>query len=856
MDNRAGAGRASMFSRLRQRLQQTGDSEPEQAVKLRLTIGVFLLGYFCFPWFSDEPFSTHFFTLPSLIALVYYLGALAIVLGILIRPRPSPTRRIAGILLDMLSLSAVMYLAGEYSVLLFVLYLWVILGNGFRYGTRYVYTAHAVALAGFAPAIAYGAYWQQNQTIAFSLLVMLCLLPLYAAFLLSKLHQAFNAAKQANLYKSRFLANMSHELRTPLNGVIGMGELLRETNLNFDQRELVNGMHSSAKTLLELIENILDISKIEAGKLTTEAAPFDLHALITSVRFMMVPMGENKGLKVFCTVDPETPFNLIGDSRHLRQVLINLLNNAIKFTEEGSVHLNVFPVDESGQLRVRFEVTDTGIGIEPAMQDKIFEDFTQADASVSRRYGGTGLGTAISRELVQLMGGDIGLESQPGSGTRFWFEVPFKALPHRPGRLAANRMLLLCGEECASQIRPWLKNWSIDFDWVQAPTRAFSHLIKSVDEEHGYSTVIVDQTVMSELSPVQFAQMLHRESDLAQVSLILVNSSDSLVEANLINRYFIATLDAPVDQRLLYNSIHAAQSQGYDESNIVTLAEHYARHGAPKNLNILVAEDNQVNQRVIEGILNNAGHQVQLASSGEQTLEILSTQMGRIDLVILDMNMPNRSGLEVVKTLRFMDTSASLPVIMLTADATPEAREASLAAGANSFLTKPVDARNLLEKIAILTRKRKPSVIRETAPRYRRAATTDRADAEPGDDLIDHAVVRELSSLGEGLEFVRGLVSGFSEDGRQHLRSIGQSQADDYPAYREALHALKGSATELGATRLVQACLKGEALKPHDLGGDRISRINQEIEEAFNQTLDALQEFLSAPSRLNPNQSD
>jgi two-component system sensor histidine kinase RpfC len=208
----------------------------------------------------------------------------------------------------------------------------------------------------------------------------------------------------------------------------------------------------------------------------------------------------------------------------------------------------------------------------------------------------------------------------------------------------------------------------------------------------------------------------------------------------------------------------------------------------------------------------------------------------------------------VVKTLRFMDTSASLPVIMLTADATPEAREASLAAGANSFLTKPIDARKLLEKIAILTRKRGQLSVADRSSSKRRSATTARSDSDDG--LIDHAVMRELSSLGEGLEFVRGLISGFTEDGRNHLEAISQSYGDDYPGYREALHALKGSATELGATRLVQACLKGEALKPYDLGSDKISGINREIEDAFNQTLDALQDFISTPTMLNPNQSD
>ena len=841
--------RASWYTRLNQRLSKTGDSEPEQA-KLRLAIGILLVLYFCFPWAGNETFFDSLASFPSLITIAYYTSALLIFLAIVTRPVASPVRRACGAALDMISLSIVMYHSGGDSVPLFVLYLWVILGNGFRFGTAYLYISQGIAIVGFSIAAFFGSYWLENKSFAVSLLMMLGLLPLYSAFLLKKLHAAIDMAKQANEAKSRFLANMSHELRTPLNGVIGMGDLLRETNLSYEQRELVGTLHSSANTLLELIENVLDIAKIEAGKINIESKDIDLHAVVNSVIYMLTPMGEAKGISLTCNIDPETPFALKGDNQHIRQVLINLITNAIKFTEKGHVNLNVMPSGGTEKNpKILFEITDTGIGIPEKFLDEIFHDFTQVGNGNNRSISGTGLGTTISKELVELMGGEIGVESKLNEGSRFWFELPFVTTDSDYTSISSNHILLLSREETASIIRPTLKSWSIDFDWVRTPDQAISQLALAKKQDHLYETVIVDQGILTDINAVQFAQKIKSRGLLDNTSLVLVNSSETMINANKSSHDYISTLENPEDKRLLFNVLHAAQSVNINDNNIISLAEYYAKQTGSKILNILVAEDNLVNQQVIEGILRHAGHNVQVTDTGEKALDILGDDLNYIDMLILDMNMPEISGIEVVKSLRFMDTSASLPVIMLTADATPEAKEASLKAGVNAFLTKPIEARGLLEKIASLSRNLDTV---KFEPQDRRLSSVKSGNISSQSPWYDENVIHQLSMLGNEPSFMPSLVTNFIKDGEKHIASINSAMQDDYLEYRERLHSLKGSATELGARKLVEICIQCEALKPYDIGSAEINALSHKLEDCFYNTVSALNTAVSPDQKQIP----
>lgn len=436
----------SLWGKIKQRISMLTDAEAEQAIKVRLSIGLAIVCYFSLPWHDGDTFLGSLFSLSSIIALSYLLGALLIVIGIVVYPYSSPLRRVMGIILDLVSLTILTFYSGSESVFLFVFYLWVILGNGFRYGSKYLYLGLIIGLLGFSSNLIWADYWQEtdNKEIAATLLFILVLVPLYSIFLINKLHAAIAVAKEANEAKSRFLANMSHELRTPLNGVIGMADLIGETQLDRQQYEFVKIMKSSANDLLGLIENVLDIAKIESGKIVIRNEQFDLYELVNSVVKIQNSMAQAKQLELCCHIDAATPFLLRGDQQYLRQILVNLIGNAIKFTQEGGVKLFVFPSDNNDETSfIRFEIHDTGIGLSPSEQEIIFDDFTQVNDSKNSGITGTGLGTTISKELVELMGGSIGVESQKGQGSVFWFELPFTLMSHENLPLTEKNILLL-----------------------------------------------------------------------------------------------------------------------------------------------------------------------------------------------------------------------------------------------------------------------------------------------------------------------------------------------------------------------------------------------------------------------------
>jgi two-component system sensor histidine kinase RpfC len=411
-----------LLASLARRFRQRPDSEHEQAL-VRLAIALIIVGYL---WGLQRAGQE---TSPMLmVMLAESCVGIGLLAAIAARPAVSHVRRWIGMLADYATLTCLMVLSPLQLAPLYVIILWVTMGNGLRYGGRYLGCAAALAVASFATVVSNAGYWQQQPYLAGGLLLGLVAIPVYMSSLLRALSAAIDEARRANAAKSRFLATMSHEFRSPLNGIIGMSELLHGTRMGAEQREYADVIQASAQTLLLLVDDVLDISAIEAGKLQRRDGDFNLHDLVHRIVKMLQQPATDKGLLLRSRVDDDVPVRLHGDGAHLTQILLNLMHNAVKFTESGSVSLHVRLVSSEGSvLRLCFSVRDTGIGIPAEDKERIFRAFEQVDSGPTRRFGGTGLGTTIAKTLTQLLDGQIGLEDNPGGGSHFWIEVPLRA---------------------------------------------------------------------------------------------------------------------------------------------------------------------------------------------------------------------------------------------------------------------------------------------------------------------------------------------------------------------------------------------------------------------------------------------
>ncbi len=433
MNDAVQAGRLGALAR---RFRNRPDSEHEQAF-VRLVIALLILAYlYGLRWL--DPASTGGVMPMLLVMLAETVVGLALVAAIAWRPAVSNPRRWIGMLADYGTLTALMVLSPAALAPLYVIILWVTIGNGLRYGGRYLASAAALALLAFSSVVALDAYWREQPYLSAGLLIGLVAIPLYMSSLLRALSQAIDEARRANAAKSRFLATMSHEFRSPLNGIIGMSELLHGTRMGAEQREYADVIQVSAQTLLLMVDDVLDISAIEAGKLARRDVDFNLDDLVARLQRMVQPAAVDKGLALSARIDEDVPLRLHGDGAHLTQILLNLLHNAVKFTEQGSVALQVsLRAGDDDALRLCFSVRDTGIGIAAADKERIFHAFEQVDSGPTRRFGGTGLGTTIAKTLTQLLEGQIGLEDNVGSGSHFWVEVPMRL----QGRAAPSAVL-------------------------------------------------------------------------------------------------------------------------------------------------------------------------------------------------------------------------------------------------------------------------------------------------------------------------------------------------------------------------------------------------------------------------------
>jgi two-component system sensor histidine kinase RpfC len=821
--------RAKGLAQVATAFRERQDSEHEQImIRVVFVLAILLYLYVCafFAGSVDPGF------LAALLGVaVGKCIAWMFLIHILLFPGPSTVRRLLAMQADLWSLTFVLISGGELIAVWYPAYLWVTFGNGFRYGNRFLLVSALTSVAGFAMVVAASPFWRMNLHLASGLLAALILLPAYVATLIRKLTEAKRQAEEASRAKSRFLANMSHEIRTPLNGIIGMSELLRSMRLAGEQQDMVRTISASGRTLLALINDLLDFSKIEAGKITSEETEFDLHVELATVRRILLPQADAKKLPIELQIDPELPSTARGDVTHLRQILINLVANAVKFTEHGHVLIRARNAgQEHARLMALFEVEDTGIGIPLAAQDRIFESFTQADETTTRRFGGTGLGLAIARQLAELLGGRMGVESEVGRGSRFWFTMPLLPVAgsESPAGIAARPVILLASApERIDAVRAAVHGVGIDRITIADSRDRLEALLS----EGAPATVLIDAGTRRGLEGIlDHLQGLGRQAP----ALILIGAPAEIEGRDA--RRFLARLALPIQPRLLANALHAAAAEdaaNEPEGRTSMLSDSSATDPKPA-LRILVAEDNRTNRKVVGKILERAGHSVRLVEDGEQALDAMEAEA--FDLVLMDVNMPNMSGLEVAKLYRFAHLGEPrLPIVALTADATAESRERCAEAGMDAHVTKPVDAARLLEVIDSLAPSgRRPGA--DAAP----AAAPPAAEAIPisahpqfHPAPLDAAVVEDLAALGEGSSFFTELVHDFFRDIEMLLEDMKAAvESGDVSALRDAAHAMRSCSGNMGAMVLREICGRARDMTPQTIrteGTRMIAELRQEF---------------------------
>ena len=617
----------------------------------------------------------------------------------------------------------------------------------------------------------------------------------------AELTQAKQAAESAVMAKGEFLATMSHEIRTPLNGIIPMLDLLSNSRLALDQQEILKTAIASAQQLLRIVDDILDYSKLEADRLELETTGFNLRELLHSVITLMERPAEAKGLHLTLLIDPSVRLPVRGDPVRLRQILSNLISNAIKFTERGSVTVNVRRVGETpAQHQLRFEVQDTGIGIQAQARERLFQPFSQADASTTRLYGGTGLGLVISQRIVSLMGGRIGVESQPGMGSTFWFEVPLLKvqgdMPTQQEDLHGGRVLLITTDSrLRMRLTMLLPNWGLRVTTVENTHDALDRLraARGQGEPWTYSVVLADLSSIRGTA-LSLARNMERRAQYGDVRLVYLRGDE------------VTSLDLPLSATIIPRNVEDADLRAALSASGVAWAQHDP-HPAPaprppralpeRKPRVLLVEDNPVNRMVAQRLLQVLGVECDAAGNGQAALEKMDD--GDFDLVLMDCQMPVLDGYAATRRWREIEQERNLdrrlPIVAMTANAMAGDRQRCLDAGMDDYLAKPVTRTELEQCVARW--KGSNLAVPETLP-----PPAELAERSP--PVLDGGVLGELREV-LGPEVDR-IVAVYLEDSPRLIAQLERAVAGNDPiALRVAAHTLKSSSANVGAITLAEA---------------------------------------------------
>jgi two-component system sensor histidine kinase RpfC len=780
------------------------------------------------------------------------LTAWLLLVHLMADPEPSLARRRAAVINDITLISVFLHIGGPYAAPWFSVYLWVIFGFGLRFGLRALAVCAGLALAGFTIVVLSTPYWQPNWPIAAGIAMALVVMPGYVASLVRNIVIAKAEAEKAAQAKSRFIAVMSDELRTPLNSVIGMGSLIQRTKLDEAQRDMLATMQHSARTLLSIISDLLDLSKLEAGKITAPIEFFELHEVVGAAIAIVRPQAEAKGLALTLRIDPRLPPAYRGAPLQLRQVLVHLLSNAIQVTPKGHIALSgTLIAQDGGKVRLGLAVRDQGGGIAREDQEHVFDAFAEVDDEKTDANTGTRLGRAIAKQLVETMGGAITLESDIGKGSTYTVRLPLaqdkSGTVRAPDLLGRKLVLVSTDPDFAGLLDARLRSWHGEVQWIGDAEQAVGELALA-----GRSTRPVALIVDGTQDPLAGLSLAHRARTAMAtppVLLFIASARGGEAIAGLAASQLAAVIEAPLcdtdlaaallgvlagDERLATLAEAAPPRAAAAAPKLAPKAAASASSAAPlapvpqpveipsiaaaKPLKILVAEDLPGNAKVLKGVLEGAGHEVEITSDGEAALS--SLERTRFDIALLDINMPEVNGYEVAKLYRVGHIGEwRLPIVALTADATSETERLCREAGMDAVLTKPVEAAQLLATLdEIHARLMRPERLAVGAPPMVVTPITAHPRFIPDSGAtVDESTFEALKNLG-GSDFVFEVVDTFRKDGARLVEQIKHAaERADIREFRDLMHSLRSGAANVGGVKLCQTLTSLRDVSTKDL---------------------------------------
>jgi two-component system sensor histidine kinase RpfC len=809
------------ITRWRATLRARPDSEHEMTLN-RLAFAIIVIIWLALATTAGQTHASEIFYSTYPVFISYIIGALGLFAHILYWPRAMPARRIVAAIYDMMMISYAAQACGMASGFFYPLYLWTIFGNGFRFGVFYLFVSMSIAIFCFTIVLILTGFMVEHPGFSAALLIGLVMLPVYVSRLIRKLSEAKRQAEDASKAKSQFLASVTHELRTPLNAIIGLSSIFEGSALDREHAEMIETIGSAGRTLLGHINSILDLSRMEAGKMLSHDTEFDLYDLLVQVRNIVAV--QVKKLKVSIHITSRTPHFIVGARQKLEQVLLNLAGNAVKFTPSGHVVIAVDAVAEtSGQMRLRFEVSDTGIGISTAAQKRIFESFSQADDTIIDRFGGTGLGLALCKQLVEIQGGQIGVKSSPGAGSTFWFEIN---VAYRPDQSASSvhsgPIILICADD---RLKALVGSVAPNVCLIEDAGQAIAEL-NELKHFAGHEPVVIFDCC-SKNGVAEAVQSL----DLNFVPTLIrrIESGGRGLIPNPARSYCATTIREGADLAELKSVLQIALAVG---GRRLIQKQTLSRTQNDRKLSILVADDNRTNQLVLSKILERAGHTVTAVENGAAAVEALRCK--RFDVAIMDLNMPVLNGIDAFRQYKdWLGDRVPTPVIALTADATAASSARCADVGFQAWAAKPIEPQRLMDLIT--------QVITQSSIEVASPALVPQLDhgipdhPEPARKaIIGRETLLKLEQLG-GRPFVEELIKQFTSDGDNMLHCLKSAFLDrDASKFDDQLHAMRSSAGNIGADALYFACLSLRQISPEELevnGKEYLRQLTAELDD-------------------------